>query len=267
MKKMTLLGLFCVSVLIGVIVSWSIVARAISKSVAGPPLKVKVMSERDVYIIGETVKLAFELVNEGSEPITLLSRPDVMTGYLKVWIAFDGREFNQYSNSSWGLFEGSGVKIQPGGSIKSEATILWNNKPQISRLGEGNILTDYAFPEAGVYQMKAVAAIRDRSSPGTLIKIESEPIQIRVTQPVGDDLKVWNRIKDNGAVAYFLQQGDTLTFRDLQAQKTIKEVEQLSEEYPDSYLAKRMRQTLEKFRLEDAKRKDKLEKAKVKPAN
>lgn len=47
------------------------------------------------------------------------------------------REIIPLHNTSWGLDEKRGLTLQPGQSYISEATELWNSKPQIPRQGEG----------------------------------------------------------------------------------------------------------------------------------
>jgi hypothetical protein len=266
MRIKNLVGVLFVFVLIASIITLSNNVDAVDKS-SELPLVLKVSAGRQTYVLGETVKLDFELQNEGETPITLPFKPNVMTGYLKVWIALNGQEFNLYNNSSWGRFEGSGVTIKPGGVVVSNATILWNNKPQIPRAGEGKILTDYALPDAGSYFIKAVLSIPDKDSPDTLIRIESKPIRITVNEPIGDDLKVWNRIKGNAEIAYFLQQADTPTYRDAKAEQLIDEVKQILEEYPNNYLATQLKQKLEKYQVDEEKRTLRLNKSKLKPNN
>lgn len=123
-------------------------------------------------------------------------------------------------------------------------------------------MTDYAFPEAGNYLIKAIATVPNGASSDDLTKIESETIQIIINDPIRDDLKVWNQIKNRGEIAYFLQQGETPTFQDDKAEKLLKEIEQISQKYPNSLLANKMRLTLEKFRVDEEKRKELLERAK-----
>lgn len=80
-------------------------------------------------------------------------------------------------------------------------------------------------------------------------------------------MKVWNQIKENGGIAYFLQQGETITYHDTKAENLLKEVKQIAQKYPKSFLAGRMKQKLEKFRIDEEKRKEMLEKTNVKPVN
>lgn len=275
MKSKILLCISGAVILSAIIASWVKNIEASKPFEDVPPITLRVTSEKEQYVLGETVRLRFELANESYEPMRLPYQPNVMTGYLKIWIASEKLEFNQYDNSSWGIFEGSGVTILPGKIVSSEASIIWNRRPPTSHLNasaarlatKGRITTDYAFPEAGVYYIKAVASIPDKNSPGSLTKVGSQPIQITVVEPVGDDLKVWNKIKDNGDIAYFLQQGTTPTFEDEKAKKLIDQVEQIVQGHPNSLLASRMKETLEKFYIDEEKRKEMIERSKVKAKN
>lgn len=236
-------------------------------SKSGTNLNVKVNSAKQNYIQGEVINLNFEINNDSSLDIPLKG-VDVESGYLKIFVASADQKFKAYSNSAWGREKTKGIIIKVGQTVKSQAMILWNFSPvnrfsNLEGFEESHVMTDYAFPKSGTYFIKAVLYI-----PGeTPNKIESEPIQVIIDEPVGDDLKVWNQIKDNGDIAYFLQQGRTPTYQDEKAEKLLKEVKQIAEKYPNSNLAGQMKQKLEKFRKDEEKRKEMLEKAKVKPEN
>lgn len=259
------------SMAITLIVFWVKNVTAIKQSENGSTLTLKIGSDKQTYVQGEFVKLNFEVLNETDKPIPLAYSPDVSTGYLHVWIAFDGQRYNRYNNTSWGRMESGGRTIQPGQTFKSDATVLWNSKPDTSRLNidsitnsnEGAILNYYAFPDVGNYFIKAILTMPD----GTRTKIESQPIQIVINEPMGDDLKVWNSIKDNGEIAYFIQQSDFLTAEDDERQKLTKEIEQIAAGYPNSILGGQLNQSLEKFKANEVRRKEMLEKAKIKPNN
>ena len=267
MKNKILFSFAIGLIVIGLIVIWGKDVNAIKQSENDLPLTLKVTSEKQNYVLGEVVKLNFELINEGEKVVKIPFRPDVYTGYLGVWIAFDGQEFNQYKNTSWGRMEQSGPILQPGQSFISQANFLWNSKPKTLNLnpdvGKGRIMNDYAFPKVGVYFIKAMATV-----PGnTPMKIESKPIQIVINEPIGNDLEVWNLIKDNGDFAYFIQQGGTPTYQDEKAEKLLEEIEQIAQNYPNSVLGGQMKQKLEKFRIDEEKRRKSLEKAIIKPKN
>jgi hypothetical protein len=267
MKNKILFSFLGVLVMVALIVILGKGVNAVKQSKNDLPLILKVSSEKQTYILGEVVKLNFELINKGDKVIKIPLRPDVSTGYLKVWIALDEQEFNRYNNSSWGRMEHGGPTLQPDESFNSQATILWNSKPETLNLNpdvaKGKIMNDYAFPQAGVYSIKAVASITG----DTPMKIESESIQIVINEPVGDDLKVWNQIKDSGEIASFIQRGSFLTSKVEEEAKLVKRVEQITQSYPNSFLAGQMKQKLEKFRTGEERRREMLEKAGVKPKN
>lgn len=253
---------FCVIGIVGLVIG-----RTTAKEAPVLPLGLKVSTEKDTYSLGEVVKLHFAVSNETGNPISLPFQPNVMFGYLNVWISFNDQGFQRYSNSSWGRYEGGGATLQPGAVFESEATVFGNVKPQIPRPNDGKIQTAYAFPKAGNYQIKAVLSIPEKDSPNTMRKLESRPIQITVTEPVGDDLVVWNRIKDKDDIALLIQRSDFPTYKAEKIQELIASVDEIVQGYPNSLLAGRLKAIIEKARGEEAKRKELLEKARVKPSN
>lgn len=263
MRNKILLSVVGIAAAITLIVIWAEGVNATKPSENASDLTLKVIPEKPAYLLGEIVKLNFELTNSGDEPILLTYRPDVSTGYLKVWIASLGSDFNQYHNSSWERMEYGGPTLRPGQSFSSQATVLWNNKPQIPSLSENKILTDYAFPLAGVYLVKAVVTITG----DVPIKVESEPIKITINEPVGDDLQVWNQIKESGEIASFVQRGSFLTSNNEEEQRLVKQVQEITQSYPNSFLVGQIRQKLERFRTGEERKREILEKARVKSRN
>ena len=227
-------------------------------------LGVRISPLKNSYVQGEVVALDVEISNNGQSDV-FLKGSNVESGFVKIFIAGEDQKFKQYSHSAW-IRDRRGDFIKPGQTIKSQATLLWNFKPQVSHLNEdaarnaseGLILTDYAFNKPGTYVVKAVLII-----PGeTQIRIESEPVQIVIEAPTGEDLKVWNLIKDNGEIAYFIQEGAVRSPKPEEQEKVQKEIEQLTSSYPNGLLASQIRQSLDKFRVSDAKRKEFMEKRK-----
>jgi hypothetical protein len=226
-----------------------------------------VTSDKATYVLGEIVRLHFEVMNDSDKLVRLAYRPDVSTGYLKVLIATPGNEFGLYNNTSWGRTEYKGPILQPWQSFSSDASVLWNSKPSIPRPEDGKILTDYAFPTTGIYLVKAVLTIPDKDSSTKLKKIESQPVQINITEPTGEDLAVWNQIKDSAEIAAFIQRGSFLTSKDQEEEELVKLVEQITEVYPRSFLAQQIKEKLQTFRTSKEKRIEVLEKSRAKPLN
>lgn len=243
-------------------IAWA-VSSDTAPSTVDRNVTLKVFPEKKTYSLGEIVRARFNVSNDNESPISLPYRPTVLSGYLEVWIAYHNQQFQRYKNSSWGRLEGSGVTIPSGGAFVSDATVFWNNKPHVSTEDRA-ILTDYAFPKVGSYKIKAVLSIPDEESPDVMRKIESEPVELTFTEPVADDLIVWNLIKDSGDVAYFIQQEETPSYRDKKAQDLTHKLERIVQDYPNSSLAGQIKASLEKFRADELRRVERLEKAKIK---
>ncbi len=259
MKSKILFSFLGISVLFVLIVVWANGVNADNQSDDDPVIILKVSSDKQSYIQGEIVKINFEIFNETDKAIYA---SDVSNGYLNVWIAFNGQKFHRYNNTSWGRSEGGGKRIKPGESFKSQATVMWNSKPQIPPSIDGNISTDYAFPEAGVYLVKAVLFVPSDTLPTTLTNIESEPIQIVVNKSVGDDLAVWNKIKDSDDIANFMHRGSFFGADSEKNLKIFKEIETIVQNYPNSLLVSQLKPNLEKFYTNEKLRKLYLEKRK-----
>lgn len=225
-------------------------------------LILKLNASKQNYIKGEIVSLNIKVTNTSSSDISLRGA-NVESGYLKIFVSPINQEFRQYINGGMRTKTGSFV-IRGGETIESQATILWNSKPDIKNLSDNavkiykdsQLMTTYAFPNAGIYLIKAVLII-----PGeTQTKIESEPMKIVVSEPVGDDLKVWNLIKDKGEIGYFIQQNEMRLYKPEEREKLLDEIKQIVSSNPNSLLAGQMKQKLEKFRIDEEKRKEMLEK-------
>jgi hypothetical protein len=240
-------------------------------------LELKLTAPKQHFLIGEVTKLNFEVINKTDDPVTLMNTLSPKSGYLNVAISKGGYDnFNQYSGAGWGksdAFNGN-IRIEPKESITNSAYVFWNSKPNISesiapevikRATEGKILTSYAFPEAGDYYVKATYVIYlvSRSTP---VLLESEPIKLTIEAPVGEDLEVWNKIKDDGDFAYFIQEGDIRipSHKPEEREKFLNKVEEIITLFPNSFYAESLRQSLAKFRADEAKRQESIQKLKPK---
>lgn len=246
-----------------------------TKSASTQELELRLIASKPFYIVGEVNKFDIKITNKSDNNVSFANALSAGAGYLKVFISKGNNNFKSYVGSRWGKDDASyGVlTLKPNESVKNTVTIFWNSKPEISnsstppdvikRATEGKILTDYAFPEKGTYHVKASYYIHliNQKDP---ILIESEPIQITVEEPVGEDLEVWNRIKDKGDIAYFLQEGDFKipSNKTKEREKLQQEIEQILIDHPNSFYAKPFKQSLEKFQAIEEKRKAFLEKIK-----
>lgn len=225
-------------------------------------ITVRIGSSKPSYIQGEVVALDVVVTNDGQSDV-ILRGADVESGFLKVFVSGEDQKFKQYSHSAWVHGRREGIFIKSGQSIKSQANLLWSFSPRgrvadLSRVKDSLIITDLAFPEAGVYFLKAELII-----PGELqTRIESNPVQIVISAPVGDDLRVWNELKKNPEIAYFLQEGQVRAAKVEEREKQLNEVERIVRENPNSSLTQQLEGSLQKFRESEAKRKQFLEKLK-----
>lgn len=226
-------------------------------------LELAVRSSKGVYIKGEKVNLIFTLRNNGDEGLTILNNFPVDAGYIAVYVSKDGEHFGKYLNPEWGRTDTARgvITIKPHESIETSTDILWNNKPEISHLNgvaasrfiKDKILSDYVFPDAGTYLVKIEYS--GLSGPRGRYKIESEPVQISIAEPNGEDLEVWQKIKNRSDLAYFIQEGRFRTIKREEEQQLKYEAELIVNQYPTSSIARQIAQSLDKFRSFEEKRK------------
>ncbi len=234
-------------------------------------------STKDNYRLGEIPNFDITLRNEGNEKVSFINTFNVYSGNIQVYISKGNKErFIKYVNRSWGTddtFYGN-LTLNQNESKNQTIVLLWNDKPNIAdtlapevikRATEGKINTAYVFPDTGTYFVKVTYAIHfvDEIKPTV---IESEPIEITITEPEGEDLEVWNKIKDDGDFAYFLQEGEIRIplYKSEEREKFLKKVEQIVNQYPNNFYARSLRQSLDKFQAAEAKRQETMQKLKQK---
>lgn len=237
-------------------VSWSIVGSTQTK-IESTELLLEGKANKETFILGEPVSIEFEISNKGKTSIAVHSG-GVETGFLKIFIAAQNGEYKEYLGYGWGLKMGRMINLAPGESHKyKEATILWHGKIDVSGLSQqaareklkGKITTEYAFPEPGVYLIKGISYFGENAT-----LIESEPIEIVVNAPAGDDLKIWNQIKGNREIALLMQAGEFNTSKDEEKEKLVGDVEQIIVQYPNSIYSSYLRTNLEKYKASEEKR-------------
>jgi hypothetical protein len=215
-------------------------------------LKLLVKSDKQSYLPGELITLDFKILNDSQEEVLLPKNIDVWSGHLQVFVADEANEYNQYKGPRWGLLKRAGattLKLAPGESFSSTATMLHNHRVETSHLAKslqeevtkGLIKTEYVLPKPGVYFVKAVLIDDVLEN-----RIESEPMRIVIEEPMNGDLEVWNKIKHDGNYARFMQTG-ALATPDSEKTKRIKEsLEEIQESQPNSRYHNQIRGALAK---------------------
>jgi hypothetical protein len=268
MKKAIIFGLL-------VFLVWGTAKVVKTQSLENTKLEIQLSFPKTSYMTGEVVNLNFEVKNKTNKILTVRNSLTSEAGYLHLFISKEtDKNFKEFIGAGRGQSDMvyKNVNIKPDGSLSHMEIMYWNAKPNISdsiapdvieRASKEKILNDYAFSEPGVYYVKATCWIHfiTQSNP---ILFESKPIKITITEPEGDELEVWNKIKDNGDFAYFIQEGDMLipSYKPEERAKFQTEIEQILADYPNSFYAVSLSQSLSKFKASEAKRKEFIEKHK-----
>jgi hypothetical protein len=266
-NKKTIYILMSVFVALLLCVSWTLVGFTQTKT-ANAELSFKGNVNKETLNLGEPITVEFEFTNTGENPV-MIGAEGVEVGSLKIFIADKGGEYKRYTSGAWGRERGRKITLEPNQSLKYKgAVILWNGKPNVSHLNEdaaklvlaGKITTEYALPEPGVYFIKGLSYFGENATP-----IESEPIKVVIKEPVGDDLEVWNQIKGNKEIAFLMQHGGFDTGKDARKEQLMTKVEQIIVQYPNSIYSGYLKPNLEKYKADEIRRKEYIEKGKIKP--
>jgi hypothetical protein len=217
-------------------------------------LDLNVQPDKKSYFLGELVGLKFRVVNKSDAPVVLRGGADVWHGLLKVLIAYNDEQYREYLGPGWGLKDVAGMaetEITVGGVFETEATVLYNHRLETGHLSElytkqavqNRVDTEYALIRPGIYRIKAVLYDSQFEN-----KIESEPIQISVSEPRGDDLEVWNVIKADPEYGYFIQTGSPKSHPEAAKSKQLVQVlEKVVNSHPQSRYAETIRPSLSKY--------------------
>ncbi|MDQ3799834.1 MAG: hypothetical protein M3384_10305 [Acidobacteriota bacterium] len=244
--------------------SWINYSHSREKIKLEQKLELSIESSKKNYLTGEILTLNFNLKNKSQEELTISDSLNTDSGYLSVYISQNGAEFKKYYNSTWGRANASRayIQIKPGQHIKTSATVFWNAVPRVvrpDRLQQKPVDTYYAFPQANTYYLKAVFTLYFENKPN---KIESEPIQVIIEEPTGDDFAVWNKIRNRSELAFFIQEGNFLTSKPEEKEKLRQEAEEIFNQYAETVIGRQIGRSLEKFRTLEEKSKTYLQKLK-----
>ena len=259
--------------LIGVCIVCIIAFSYGQKSTASENIVLRISTPKGYYKLGELIPVSVKITNESSDAVYI---PSNSLDEVGIKIATN-------ENTGYKYYVGQGqnyvldgiypdIKINPTETISKQKTILWNHKPEVSHLNadaakpllKGKILNDYAFSKQGIYFLKAfIMSLKD----GRRVEVESEPIQVKIDEPIGEDLAVWNDIKVNGNIGYLIQYGDLpMSIRKTEERVNLQnEVQRIIENHQNSFYSEVLRQSLATFRANEEKRKALKEKYSQKP--
>jgi hypothetical protein len=186
----------------------------ISFSQAARPAKLvlDLKTDKSTYLPGELVRLTFRLYSRTGDVATP-DRFSVTDGSLAVLISAGTGPFLEYDGPGWGTkrLVPKSVLLQPGKTIESTATLLYDQVPETAHLSAlyasqelaGRIRQEYPLGEPGTYSLKAVF----RGGPYSEEAIESEPVIVTVRQPAGQELEAWNVLRADPRLGFVLQTG------------------------------------------------------------
>jgi hypothetical protein len=227
-------------------------------AVRDPNVQLSISASKENYVRGEVVIVNLHLENRSSEKIRIWGAPHPENTHTQFYVSRDGKDFVKYSNSEWGRKPPvPGLRdLLPNQSTESKARIFWNEKPVVHHLNpdaarrvqEDKILTDYVFPDAGRYFVKAAVWGMIASNGRVLPKVESEPIEITIEEPEGQDLDAWNAIKDREDIAFFLQEGSFRGSYKSVGERKSREYDEIAARYPNSIISAQLRQKLREYR-------------------
>jgi hypothetical protein len=171
-------------------------------------LAITLLPAKQQFILGEPIPLLFKVTNESNSRVELPGVVGVHSGGVRVRIAFENGPYREYRGPMWALVNVRGSpKLDSGRSIEITATVLHHRAPKRGdlndqrweRITQETIDTEIALPKAGRYHLKAIL----------FNKIESPPVEIRLTEPQTiDDREVWKFISNQPEYALFMQSGD-----------------------------------------------------------
>lgn len=208
-------------------------------------------TEKSDYFLGEMVNLKFTVGN-GSESTLTIELPSVERGSLRLYISEDGEKYREYIGPDWGLSEGrskSQLELKPADQFETVGMMLFNYKVPTFHLTESyaqeirseRIDTDYALSKPGRYYLKAVL-----DSPHTKTRIESNPVELLVSEPMREDGLAWAILRSNPASAFFLHAGE-LPVEEESAKQLKADLTDILERYPKCIYAERIKQNLDRL--------------------
>ncbi len=214
-------------------------------------LALEVQPNKPAYVLGEPVELRFRVINRSVSPVSLPGGADVRLGNLRVFVAYENEGFKEYLGPGWGTKDTAGgrpIQLNPGGSLQTEATILYNRVVATAHLNERAarpivqkyIQSAYALARPGTCRIKATLYDSRFAN-----QVESSPAQIQVGEPQGVDLQVWNVLRNDADYGHFIQTGSGRGHpTSAKTRQIVQTLESIVNSYPASTYAEGIRRSL-----------------------
>lgn len=225
-------------------------------------LKLTLEASKKIYKLGEKLDFSFALSNTGEKDLQLMDVFGTGTGYLHLECSTNGTDFSGCSDPAWGTLDLiiiEPTRLKPDETIFTSTSILWNRKSQD--------IPTYRFLKSGAYYVKGLYIVHLLGKDGRTgeYELRSEPIKIDIEEPKGEDLEVWNKIKDDGNFAYLIQHNEIRipSYKEEERTKFKQRVEEIIREHPNSTYVESLHQSLTKLNAAEAKRKAMIEQLKL----
>lgn len=232
------------------------IANAAAQANAPEGIVIDVRADKRPYVLGDPLELDIEVMNRSAATIQMPGQIDVWVGNIEVFVTDASGEYKQYRGPGWGLRDVADAGTQTlrsGRAANTSATLLYNHGSRVDHLNAaaqaklgGRLAEGFAFTRAGIYSVVVVYRGGDR-----MADVVSEPVQIVMTEPKGDDLQVWNRLRVDPETAYFLHtasaKGHPASDKALALVDTLEALVNL---HPASHYADAIRTSLAKHRAE-----------------
>jgi hypothetical protein len=179
------------------IFSFAVFAAGYQDTTPDPKLlQLTISSDKALLLPGEPLELTFVVTNVSDRPIHT-HKINIERGDTQLFISHENKPFREYQGN-WGLLDivGDNIILKPNERMIATAIVHYN---YVKPLPE-NIGTYYAFYQPGVYSLKALFNYWEDGKKRT----ESAVIKLNIKKPEGNDASVWQRIKDEPDVAYFI---------------------------------------------------------------
>ncbi len=206
-------------------------------------VSIEIRLSKKNYFLGEIVNLQFQVTNN-TEKKNFHRGLTRRTSSLQISIAYENESFKKYR--SHGPIKDSSGWLTPNISRQFSEKILWNRIPNYvkdSPLYKDVIMSNFAFSKSGNYLIKAKLILPNKKK---VFLIETLPISVKIKKPTGNNLKVWDLLKNRSDLGYFIQSSGILDYRSCD-EDTLNEIRSIIKKYPKSIYAKSMRDSIKKY--------------------